>query len=233
MLFNSVLGSGGRKLPISFNLIGSPSNYSSISGGTITMPSGIQSGDVILIYQVAGYGQQNSYPTGTVRYGNGFTGANTKTGYYLISSTSYYTHIAAVSYKKANGTESNTNISGFISQSAWDHTAILFLLRPNKNISSISISNITTVVTTADPPQYTINSLTNSEIIYYLNCGFSNVPTIVTTPNRLASAVGSSGGTYARLNGGIWISSTPSQYSFDSASCGIQNIPLGGRLIIS
>lgn len=233
MLRNSIIGAGGNlQSQIIVNLVSaSPSIYKDYSG-SITMPVGIQQGDVLLMYQVAGYGQGGVYPSTITRYGSGFTSVNAMTGNNIIGASSYYTHVAAVSYKIATGSESGTVVSGFISQAAWNSVAMLFRFRPTTTINNISVNNISTTATTAEPPIYSINSAGTTEIVYYLTAGFTNVISIVTNPTPLSSAYDSSGISYARIAGGVWISNLAGSYTFD-ANSNLMSLPMGGRLIIT
>ena len=242
MLAHKLLAGAGKSeyiSPISMTYI-KKQQYVSFTNGTLTMPTGIESGDIILVYQLAYRGQSGDYPTGTITYGNGFTAVNGQQGNNILSGDSYYTVLGAVSYKIANGTESGTSITGFIHGitgfSNWSHLGLVFVLRPSGNISNISITNLPNQVFTGtyNPPQCDINSSKYLEIVYHLNCGTNSLPTVITTPPDLANSSFTTGGIgIVVMSGGIWVSTTQQTYSFDSSSTNNINIQMAGRLIIT
>ena len=242
MLTHKLLAGAGKSeyiSPISMTYI-KKQQYVSFTNGTLTMPTGIESGDIILVYQIASEGLSGAYPIGTIKYGNGFTAVNGQKTNHIIGVSSYYTNLGAVSYKIANGTESGTSITGFINgisgSISWTHTGLVFILRPSGNISDISIINLPNQVfnNTYDPPQCDINSSKYLEIVYHLNCGSGALPTVITTPPDLANLTFKSGPYgYAVMSGGIWVSTTQQTYSFDTSNMNNLNIQMAGRLIIT
>lgn len=226
MLFHSSQGSGifGQALA-QLNVISSYT-YGSYAG-SITLPANIQNGDLLLMTQTAGNGG-SSYPAITILGGTGFTLVNSGTGIYTIS-TSFYRQSAAVSYKIANGTESGTVVSGFMDSGL--EAAVLFHIRGDKKIKTVSHLSAISINTATDPTVYTLTTAsTYVEIPYYMNGTSNNAPTIVVSPAALSSNTRTAG-TYAAITAGMWKSlKTSSTYTFDSNDAGNMNVVLGGIL---
>jgi hypothetical protein len=166
MLFHSVIGASGNNANVikSASVVNTQTQIS--YNGSITMPSDIQEGDLILVCQITGRGG-SSYPSITIAYGTGFTGINYETGLYTINShigRFYYKLIGAVSYKIADGTESGTTNTGFMNSGGEGY--VLFHIRANIAISSVNAIFITTSATAGDPQLYTINTTGEIEIAY-------------------------------------------------------------------
>lgn len=226
MLFHSSQGSGifGQSLT-QLNVISSYT-YGTYSG-LITLPANIQEGDLLLVTQTAGNGG-SSYPSISILGGTGFTLVNSGTGIYTIS-TSFYRQSAAVSYKIANGTESGTVVSGFMASGR--EAAVLFHIRGDKKIKSVSHLSPISINTANDPFGYALTANSSYiEIPYYMNGTPNSAATIVASPSAL-STNSIVAGTYAAITAGMWKSiKTSSTYTFDSNDAGNMNIVLGGIL---
>lgn len=226
MLFHSGQGAGMHGQPLkNFTVI-----YNSASadyGGTLAMPTGIQLGDLLIVSQHAGSGGAST-PTITISPGTGFTLANSATGTYTIS-TSFYRQSACVSYKIANGTESGTNISGFMNSTG--EAAVLFHIRANKKINSVSYVSTVATSSAADIASYNIITSTGIEIPFY-SIG-ANTPVLTLTPDRLFGNTATAAA-YGGINSGLWRSlSTSSTYTVDPGDGGNMNTLIAGRFIIS
>lgn len=227
MLFHSGQGAGTYGKPLNFFTIMYTGIYADYNG-ILLMPSGIVAGDLLLVSQNAGSGGATT-PAITISPGTGFTLASSTTGTYSIS-TSFYRQSTCVSAKIATGSESGTNISGFMNSTG--EAAVLFHIRANKKITSVSYVSTTASSTAGDFPAINIITSTGIEIPFYC-VGGTSTPSVVSTPNRLfGNAVSAS--LYGGVNSGLWRSiSTSSTYTFDASDAGNMNTAIGGSFIIS
>lgn len=198
-------------------------------GGSLLMPNGIEAGDLLIVANTAGAGS-SSTPTITVTPGLNFTLISSSTGTYTVS-TFFYRQTSAMSYKIAVGTEGGTTISSFMSSNG--NAAILFHLRGNVKIGSVTNIVTNSSFTAGDPPLTTITTTNAFEIPYYMNGTSNSAPTVSVTPAVLASNSGA-GGVYSGIAAGIWSSKfVASSYIYDSTDGGNMNTFIGGRLILT
>ena len=230
MLFHS--GQGASYFGKNLNNISLINNNAYAShNGSLLMPSGIQAGDLLLVSNTAGSGGA-SIPTITVLPGLNFTLISSVTGTYSIS-TSFYRQTSVMSYKIADGTEGGTTISSFTTSTG--SAAILFHLRGNVKINSVTNTTFINTAIATEPPLYTAATTTGNalEIPYYMNGASNSVPSMVTSPTPFATNIAAAG-IYASLAAGIWTSIySASSYTFDSSDCGNMNTIIGGKLVLS
>ena len=136
--------------------------YAFISGSTgqVSLPSNVtvKSGDILIARQVAADASYSTLPNFNNFGGTGFTVAagvvNTLSGNKV--------HVANISYKVCNGTETNTTIGGFMSSSTDGYAVTngsVFLVRPNYTYTnfnvystdSVGTSNTSGTITTKSP----------------------------------------------------------------------------------
>ena len=128
---------------------------------SITMPSGIQADDLIIVIQQSRMGSQDGYGSGIVNgFGTGFTSmtgatSNTSSGanpnnynagftpwsWYSRNSTWYvWQNRLTVSWKVASGSEGGTSIGGFVgANSTWGNASTgrwVYVLRPDYTVGS-------------------------------------------------------------------------------------------------
>lgn len=157
------------------------SNYEAVSEGdtTHTFPTGIQSGDLLIMLQThasADSSTEGSGFGGTDIRGNGFTviGTRKSSGYseqWFYKPSHWATVETAVSYKIASGSESGASIGGFAvpSNAASDTygSRRLYVVRPtyanSGTVADTYASNLTTSTDQPSVPSHTISaSLTPS-----------------------------------------------------------------------
>jgi hypothetical protein len=144
-------------MPLSYSSLYNTSNAQQ----SITMPSGIQADDLIIVVQSNRMGSQNGYGAGSVPgFGNGFTSmtgatSNTSSGanpnnynasfapwnwYGRNSSWYVWTNKLTVSWKVASGNEGGTSIAGFCgASSSWGNCTVarwVYVLRPDYTVGS-------------------------------------------------------------------------------------------------
>ena len=129
------------------------------SNGQASLPSDVtvKSGDILIAYQVAADSSYSTLPNFNNFGGTGFTIA---TG--IVNTLSNKVHVANISYKVCNGTETGTTVGGFMA-SGTDGYAVksgtLDLVRPNYSYSnfnvystdSIGTNNTSGTITTKSP----------------------------------------------------------------------------------
>jgi hypothetical protein len=112
--------------------------------GTVTMPTGISAGDLIVVINSAtneNTGSPPAYPTAA--YGTGFTSISTLSGqwsYTPVDDTYYYRSRACLSYKIADGTESGASIGGFMNGSA-EHAAVV-VYNATVSIATVTVMDL-------------------------------------------------------------------------------------------
>lgn len=245
MLFRNLIGGGGN-LPRLTAL-----SVTSAIGTSITAPSGIEAGDLLFAAATARESAMFSTPSIPIVYGTGFTGINymDNTGAWSLTigqppnqtTTTYYTRqVTIVSYKIANGTESNTTLGGFPDSPTRDERVVLFHIRGAKPIVSITSNAIATSATNGDPPLYTINSNASfDEVVYHAGTyPFFNSDVVTNIEPDLKYYFYSDA--YTSMSSGIWTSrQKASSYTFDapdgttdqtSAGFTYYNHPFGGTL---
>lgn len=199
------------------------------TNGSVTMPTGILPGDLLIAGAMAGAGS-SSTPAITVVYGTGFTAIRSMTGTYTIS-TFFYRATSATSYKICNGTEGGTTIGGFLTANG--QSLIVFHIRGKSPIVSVSNTITTTTATAAAPPAYSSTTTTASDsIVYYYANTSSSIPTITTniTPTLTATVASS---IYAAQAAGVWASTSATTYTFNANDGGNMNLPQMGHLLLN
>lgn len=147
---------------------------------SVTMPSGINSGDLIIVVQ-------NVYndPAPTLAYGTGFTSLD---GRLATGSTGIR---LAISYKIAAGTEGGTSIGGFMDGNASYENAIVFVYRPDFSISSVTIHDIADEETDFNPAAQTVNASGQAERTIVIGNSWGGAMTQYTlTPDATVSTSG-------------------------------------------
>lgn len=144
-------------MPLSYSTLYNTSNAQQ----SITMPSGIQADDLIIVVQQNRMGTQDGYGSGVVNgFGTGFTSmtgatSNTSSGanpnnynaafapwsWYSRNSTWYvWQNRFTVSWKVASGSEGGTSIGGFAgAYSTWGNSTVarwVYVLRPDYTVGS-------------------------------------------------------------------------------------------------
>lgn len=117
------------------------------SEGTLLMPSGIQAGDIIVVFQkYGGYdnlGSPANYD-GTNDNGTGFT----KIGGIYQGPAPYYSGCIAASYKIAVANDDGNTIGGFMSYNTADrynhNSAAIYVYRPNYDVTLVSAVDVFT-----------------------------------------------------------------------------------------
>lgn len=132
-----------------FTFVGSASR-ADISSGNLTMPTGIEAGDAIVVCQIAADSvistAPNSHPGApSAAYGTGFTSLGTDTWNTTfeaptppnpLGSDEYCSFRACVSWKTAAGTESGASIGGFMNFSGIDQdAAVIIVYRPDAGLT--------------------------------------------------------------------------------------------------
>lgn len=148
---------------VSYVTSSSPTNYD----GSITMPSNIQAGDVIIVGQEYGANTNDrSLP------GSGFTQISVLSRY---SALNEYYYTSCVSYKIANGTEGGSSISGFGDKSAYNYTSAgVYIYRPNNPVMSITQVNKYTYEGSGDPASNILYGSTSTAVTIALAVTGSN-----------------------------------------------------------
>lgn len=138
--------------------------------GSLTMPSSIEAGDIIIVGQEWYKNTTADYP------GSGFTSiSNLK-----LSSYYYKNH---VSYKIADGSEAGTSISGFADQSANNSTSAgIYVYRPNAEVKTVTQVNKYTYLGTGNPAVNILyGSTSDAATIALAVAGSNNYPGITFT----------------------------------------------------
>lgn len=143
--------------------------------GTITFPSGIEAGDIIIVGQQYGDTDTTAEPNYTSYTGTGFTSVGSG---YDPGIDWVYQH--AVSYKVADGTEASAAIGGFMPQeSGSDVTAAIVVYRPNYPATTVAAQDITSAATTGNPAAQVINASNSSyATICVGHAGGNNTPSV-------------------------------------------------------
>lgn len=237
MIRNKILTAAAAQLNVasSFTVLNTVTTTNS-STASLTMPSGILAGDLLLALTGAGSGS-SSIPAITAAYGTGFTALNTVTGTYVITSggsTFYYRNTGCTSYKIATGTESGTTIGGFVNSIG--DTYILFHIRGRSPIVSVSTATNATSAST-DPPLISLSTTSNTDTVvyYHLVAGGAAIPTFTSISPTPTLSASQAGVTYAGCASGVWLSQSVATYSFNAAaSSNNQNrVPMMGQLVLT
>jgi hypothetical protein len=101
------------------------SRVSRVTGGTITMPTGIQQGDIIIVGYKADWASNSGYP------GNGFTRISSDGN----DNGSYSDVGTMLSYKVAGGAENGSNVGGFTPNGSYN---CVYVVRPSRDLRSIA-----------------------------------------------------------------------------------------------
>lgn len=180
-------------------------NSTSIST-TITGPSEIQAGDLLVLFDLAYY-----FPSAVVP--SGFTSIKE-----LNNSM-----ISILSYKIADGSEANASITGMYGPDAT--RKILVVYRPTISLASLSVGGVVGNITSNNPPAQTIAASGATGISIGVAC-FSSVGAIsprttsITPDHELSSSVNSYLQDYKQTE-------SPSDYTFDMDDEGIDNALIG------
>ena len=132
--------------------------------GTITFPSGINSGDVLIVMQNS-EDYNNSIPAA---YGTGFTSVGTVTGTTSSGDDTVY-YRTCVSMKVADGTEASASIGGFINADDREG-AVVYVYRPNVAATAIAAFDVETQYTNGNPTAQTINASSSTEVVIAFGC---------------------------------------------------------------
>jgi hypothetical protein len=145
-------------------------------GGSVLMPSDINSGDIILALTSS----EKEGGAQAAAYGTGFTSLQTLVPPQRpIGENSYYARLCT-SYKIAAGTEASTSIGGFMNTTHED--SHVFIYRPNFTPTTVTEQDVTTANTTGNPSSTVINGATSVEAI--ISYGFfvgSGTPSVTWT----------------------------------------------------
>ena len=152
---------------VDFVTSSSPTNYN----GSITMPSDIQAGDVIVVGQM--------YYASTVDDalpGSGFTQISILSNYKAACES----YTSCTSYKIADGTEGGASISGFGDKSVYSYTSAgVYVYRPNSPAASVAQVNKYTYEGTGDPAQNILyGSTSGAATVAVAVAGCNNYPSI-------------------------------------------------------
>jgi len=143
--------------------------------GSITMPSGIQTGDIIIVGQ-----QWRGLDGDTADYsGSGFTSISNLyvAGSSIVDDDYYKSH---ASYKIADGSEASASVSGFADQDAYTATtAGIYVYRPNAEVSAVTQVNKYTYQGSGNPAQNVLyGSSSSAATIALAVTGSNNYPSI-------------------------------------------------------
>lgn len=142
---------GGGVTSISYQTSTSASNHN----GSITMPSGISSGDVIIVCQSATKSTINQSPP-TAAYGTGFTSIGTDSVSRSDGQGDYTNMRMCLSAKIADGTEASSSIGGFMNDSK--ESAAVYVYRPNVAATTITAVGYVSDTSNANPAAQTITA---------------------------------------------------------------------------
>lgn len=193
--------------------------------GSITMPTGIVSGDILLIMTVAG-ASSTSTPTIATPVPTGFTALTTLTGTYSISTT-FYRNTTVIYFKLCDGSESGAVVTNFLNSSQETYT--LYHVRGVSPATGVAVTSVTTAATAANPPQYSLTTTSASDTIVWYSAAASAAPTVNPTPTPTATQ-SQNASMLASLNTGIWLSKATATYIFDANDAGDMNLPTMGSL---
>ena len=240
MLFRNLIGSGGYKVPSPSTITSiTSSSYAVGSNDTITLPSNINAGDLLIATASAGSSTSGSssyppYPTVVLSYLDGFTGIDFDQQFYRYTTSSYISAVQArtIQYKIADQNDANSTISGFIYRSSlvWQGV-VLFVIRGDQPFNGVDSYSFSSYGTTGDPPQYSINSnlTTNITIPIFCATGRDLLPTVSTSPPP--DKIETASPQYHGLNySGIWASYNNSTYAFNANDTGGFNAGTYGTL---
>lgn len=146
--------------------------------GSITMPSGIQAGDIIIVGQ-----QWRGLENDTADYpGSGFTSISNLyyPGSSIVNDQYYKSH---ASYKIATGSESGASVSGFSESSPYSYTSAgIYVYRPNAEATTVTQVNKYTYQGAGDPAQNILyGSTSGAATIALAVTGSNNYPGITFT----------------------------------------------------
>lgn len=144
---------GGGPLTLTYNT----SSKERDDGSTLHMPSGINSGDLIVVMQAA---SEQVWSVSTAA-GTGFTSLDSKAGNLNVGGKVgriYYG--IQVSYKIADGTEGGTIIGGFQNQD--EENAAIFVYTPSTAITSVTITGLQYRKTAGNPAPQVISTSSSS-----------------------------------------------------------------------
>ena len=153
------------------------STSASDHGGSITMPSGISSGDIIVVCQSA---VKNTFNTTapTAAYGTGFTSIGTDTVSYDAGGGSFNNLRMCLSAKIADGSEASSSISGFMNDNR--EAASVYVYRPDATPTTMTPTGYVSATSNGDPASQTVlagSSTTAHIVVAHYNCR-STSPTI-------------------------------------------------------
>jgi len=239
MLFRGLIGASGYKVPSPSTITSiTSSSYAVGSNDTITLPSNINAGDLLIATASAGSSSAGSsypaYPTVVERYLDGFTGIDFDQKFYQYTTSSYLSAVQArtIQYKIADQNDANSSISGFIYQSSsvWQGV-VLFVIRGDLPFNGVDSYSFSHYGTSGDPPQYSINSNLTTNITIPIFCAAARdlLPTVSAnpTPDKIETASPD----YHGLNySGVWASYANSTYTFNANDTGRYNAGTYGTL---
>lgn len=240
MLWNKIIGAGGYKPPQPTTITSITSiGYAVGSGDTITLPSDINAGDLLIATASAGSASASSssypaYPTIVERYLDGFTGIDFDQKFYQYRTSSYVSAVQGrtIQYKVADQNDANSSISGFIYRSSlvWQGV-VLFVIRGDLPFNGVDSYSFSHYGTSGDPPQYSINSnlTTNITIPIFCAAGRDLLPTVSTSPapDKIETA---SPDYHGFAYSGVWASYANSTYAFNANDTGPYNAGTYGTL---
>lgn len=239
MLFRGLIGASGYEAPAPTVITSiTSSSYAVGSNDTITLPSNINAGDLLIATASAGTASAGpsypAYPTVVERYLDGFTGIDFDQKFYQYTTSSYVSAVQArtIQYKIADQNDANSTISGFIySSSAVWQGVVLFVIKGDLPFNKVDSYNFSSYGTSGNPPQYSINSdlTTNIAIPIFCTAARDALPTVSAnpTPDKIETASPD----YHGFNySGVWASYTNSTYTFDANDTGIFNAGTYGTL---
>jgi hypothetical protein len=148
------------------------------NGGTLTMPV-LAEGDLILVAQAA-----SKTSSITAAYGTGFTSITTaQIGTYNGAAEQYFYIRGCLSYKVAGSGDSEDAITGFMN--ATQEKGSIVVYRPSVPLTSVTIQDISTQATAANPSASTITASASTKITIAMAASASNATgsTSIGTPS--------------------------------------------------
>lgn len=140
------------------------SNYAIDYNGSITMPSGISAGDVIIVLQSS----YNLSGGPSAAYGTGFSSVGTVSNSWN-SGEDMYSHRTCMSMKIADGTEASSSIGGFMNGTR--ECAVVYVYRPDTAATTITAQDVETQATNGNPTGHTINASSSTKVAIVVALG--------------------------------------------------------------
>lgn len=124
-----------------------------VNAENITLPSSIEAGDIIVLFDKP----MGGTVTPTLVIPTGFTSISDTTDSVAPSTAGYYGRIT-VSYKKANGSEAGSSITGMLGDSTNPARKMALVFRPNFTIATLTPASVHAEISHGNPSSQTVTS---------------------------------------------------------------------------